>query len=127
MARSPALLNSRVRQGGGGSSLLMYKRPVGSQDSAHATSERILSEIISILKSAGASLTAQLPGINDDPEQAKAVLRKVINGGDEARITRAIRDLSRLRVFAGTEPWKVDAHTLCAFFLHVSKGGRRQR
>ena len=51
------------------------------------------------------------------------MLRKVLDGADEARVLRSVRVLSRLESFAGTPAWKVSTETLCGFFLQVSQGG----
>ena len=65
--KAPSPAEQSRASGGGSPSSLLVKRAVGKQDPEHKASERILSEIISILKAAGDVLAVQLPGINDDP------------------------------------------------------------
>ena len=65
--KAPSPAEQSRASGGGSPSSHLVKRAVGKQDPEHKASERILSEIISILKAAGDVLAAQLPGINDDP------------------------------------------------------------
>ena len=104
-------------------SLCKKKEPEGNQDTKHTISERTLSEIVRVLKTAERHLTTPLPGGSSDESQAKQVLSRVLDGADEARVLRSVRALSRLSDFTGAHAWEVDAPTLCSFLLRVSQGG----
>ena len=88
----------------------------GDADKSLEISERALSEIATILTSAGLAREGGGPS-------AIEILRKVLEGADEARVRRAIRDIRRLQNFAGTDEWEFGVQTLCRFFLEISRNG----
>ena len=99
-APTPAV-QSCATEGGSPGGLLKKEEPEGKQDVKHTISERTLSEIVRILKAAGSRLAVQLPGLNADVGQAMQLLRRVLDGADETRVLRSVRDLTRLECFAG--------------------------
>ena len=93
-------------------------------DKGHTISGRTLSEIACILRAAGneVMVPADGKGIITAAEEAM-ILQKVLEGADDSRLRRSLRDLQRLRDFAGEDPWLVSVQTLCRFFVLISRNG----
>ena len=105
-----------AKQAGGGESKATVSGVSGDADISLEISERTLSEIASFLLSANLSPAG-------DEHQSRLMLRKVLEGADETRVRRAIRDLHRLEAFTGQSASEVSVSTLCRFLLEVSKRG----